>query len=539
MEQESKILCCMCSVLISPNPANMCVQCLRSKVNITDGIQTNITIHECRGCHRFLGTKWVEMELESRELLSLCLKKISGLQKVKLIDASWIWTEPHSKRLKIKLPIQKEVLNGAILQQSFVVDFVIRNQQCPECEASYATGTWKAVVQVRQRVGHKRTFFYLEQLILKHSAHSQCSNIESFKDGMDFYFDERNKAVRFMDFLESVVPIKSHNSKKLVTADDHSNTYDFKYSYIIEIAPVCKDDVVVIPSKLAQNLGDISRVCLVNRISNWIHLVDPFSCQTAQMDPSKYWKYEFRGVLSSSQLVEFIVLNTQLVLPRAKASAPKRNTSKYLLADVELARYSESSFSDRRYMSYTHLGRLLRIGDIVLGYDLSTTNINDEESSNILESCPEVIIVRKVYNSSKNRGWRLKELEVEENEDRTKRDDDMNAENYELFLQQLETDKEMRTKINLFKKKTNNNDQKNNTSDNKNDDDVEDDEEDEEDDERIRLDELLVDLTLDDGEAEVDEVEVFDPSTAPESKLADLGIPIQRPGPFKFSPAKI
>jgi nonsense-mediated mRNA decay protein 3 len=48
-------------------------------------------------------------ELESKELLALCLKKIKGLNKVKLVDAGFIWTEPHSRRLKIKLTIQKEV----------------------------------------------------------------------------------------------------------------------------------------------------------------------------------------------------------------------------------------------------------------------------------------------------------------------------------------------------------------------------------------------------------------------------------------------
>lgn len=38
-------------------------------------------------------------------------------RQVKLVDASFIWTEPHSMRLKTKLTIQGEVLNGAILQQ--------------------------------------------------------------------------------------------------------------------------------------------------------------------------------------------------------------------------------------------------------------------------------------------------------------------------------------------------------------------------------------------------------------------------------------
>ena len=52
---------------------------------------------------------WVSCSLESRELLGLCLKKLKGLNKVRLVDASFIWTEPHSKRLKVKLTVQKEV----------------------------------------------------------------------------------------------------------------------------------------------------------------------------------------------------------------------------------------------------------------------------------------------------------------------------------------------------------------------------------------------------------------------------------------------
>jgi nonsense-mediated mRNA decay protein 3 len=126
---------------------------------------------------RFLCPPWQQIALESKELMSLCLRKIPGLSKVKLIDAVWIWTEPHSMRLKLKITIQKEVMNGAILQQAAVINFTIRNQQCKNCEASYAQGAWHAVVQVRQRVSHKRTFFFLEQLLLKYNAHSECINI--------------------------------------------------------------------------------------------------------------------------------------------------------------------------------------------------------------------------------------------------------------------------------------------------------------------------------------------------------------------------
>lgn len=150
-------------------------------------------------------------ELESRELMALCLGKVAGIKKksdLKLVDASWVWTEPHSMRLKVRLTVQKAVHRGTILQQAFVVTFVVRNQQCLECQAEFRQGSWKSLVQVRQRVKHKRTFLYLEQLILKHSAHRGCLSVETFRDGMDFYFPDRGKAARFISFLENVVPLK-------------------------------------------------------------------------------------------------------------------------------------------------------------------------------------------------------------------------------------------------------------------------------------------------------------------------------------------
>ena len=54
--------------------------------------------------------------LESRELMALCLKRLKGLPKVKLIDANFVWTEPHSKRIKVKMTVQGEAIAGTILQ---------------------------------------------------------------------------------------------------------------------------------------------------------------------------------------------------------------------------------------------------------------------------------------------------------------------------------------------------------------------------------------------------------------------------------------
>lgn len=97
-------LCCLCGVSIPPNPANMCVTCLRTQVDITEGITKEAILHQCRGCERYLRPPWVGCELESKELLAICLKKINGMSKVKLVDAGFIWTEPHSRRIKVIIP---------------------------------------------------------------------------------------------------------------------------------------------------------------------------------------------------------------------------------------------------------------------------------------------------------------------------------------------------------------------------------------------------------------------------------------------------
>ncbi|KAE8667571.1 hypothetical protein F3Y22_tig00112399pilonHSYRG00039 [Hibiscus syriacus] len=53
---------------------------------------------------------WLKAQLESKELLTYCVKRLeTDLKKVRLVNAEFIWTEPHSKRIKVKLKVQKEV----------------------------------------------------------------------------------------------------------------------------------------------------------------------------------------------------------------------------------------------------------------------------------------------------------------------------------------------------------------------------------------------------------------------------------------------
>lgn len=146
-------------------------------------------------------------------------------------------------RIKVKLTIQAEVLNGAILQQAFVVEYVVERHMCTTCNRQNANpNAWVACVQVgrrgwagefapgpqaarstawclasapclqaaaaalqwpkgnnrltcvyllhcavalsqvRQHVAHKRTFFFLEQLILKHGVDASCVNVKEMHE---------------------------------------------------------------------------------------------------------------------------------------------------------------------------------------------------------------------------------------------------------------------------------------------------------------------------------------------------------------------
>ena len=499
------LLCCMCGVEIKQNPTNMCVACLREHVDITEGIPRQLTIHSCRSCQRFLGPPWMELQLESKELLSLCLRKVPGLKNIKLIDAVWIWTEPHSMRLKIKLTIQKEVINGAILQQAMVIEFIIRNQQCTSCQASYATGAWHAVVQIRQRVHHKRTFFFIEQLLLKHNAHSDCINMVSFRDGMDFYFVDKNQALRFIDFLESHIPMKTKYSRKLVSADHTNNTANFKHNYLCDVAPICKDDLIIIPKPLAKNLSDINTLLIVKHIAAGIHVVDPFTCERHEISSEKYWRWSFQATMNSKQLTRYVILSVEPILHSQRPSAKKRGADRKLrLAECVIARERDLGANDTQFTCITHLGHLLREGDIALGYDLTNaTWVHDLEKNSIRqENMPDVILVRKHHPTKSERIWALKSLHVDEKQEADGRDGDLEDRDYEEFLQELESDRELRAQINLYKTpkakvlaamEV-------------------------EDEEEIRLEELLDDLMISEGlkssDADVNEVAILSPDEA-------------------------
>ena len=110
----------MCGIQFLPNIGNICQTCAMSKADITLGITKEGIINFCRFCHRYMRPPWIACSRDSKDLLAILLKKIRGLSRVKILKAGFIWTEPHSKRIKVKLTIEKELSNKTKMEQTFV-----------------------------------------------------------------------------------------------------------------------------------------------------------------------------------------------------------------------------------------------------------------------------------------------------------------------------------------------------------------------------------------------------------------------------------
>jgi nonsense-mediated mRNA decay protein 3 len=72
-----------------------------------------------------------------------------------------------------------------------------------------------------------------------------------------------------------------------------NNVYNYKYTFSVEIAPICKDDLVILPKPLSSQLGGIGPLVLVYKISTFVHIVDVHTMQTYEIDQINYWKYQF------------------------------------------------------------------------------------------------------------------------------------------------------------------------------------------------------------------------------------------------------
>jgi len=460
----------------------MCVHCLRSQVDLTQGFPKQCALVYCKFCGRYLvpPKTWVRADLESKEFMTICLKRLKRLVKLHLVDAAFVWTEPHSRRIRLRLTVQDEVLNRTILEQSFIVEFVVELQQCADCKREAAKiEAWEAVVQLRQRVDHKRTLFYLEQLILKHNAHEDVLGIRQQKDGLDFYFVHRSHALKFLSFLHNVACVRQRQSNHLVSHDPSNNVYRYKYTFSAEIPPICREDLVYLPPRVATQLGGLSSLLLVHRITNQIRLLDPLTGFEHHIDGATYWRLGLTALMNARRLTAFVVLDVEPVERDPAATSCGHLDQRFRLADATVARAADLGVNDQQFLVRTHLGNILKAGDLVLGYDLVSANLNESDlfeslqSDSLKATLPEIVLVKRGYpqrDRTKQRLWTLRELPKDDGDvgehrhalregarvtgrQRDQRDVALERDREE-FMQELEQDPELRATVNLYKDPT-------------------------------------------------------------------------------------
>jgi nonsense-mediated mRNA decay protein 3 len=406
---SSKILCCLCGALIVPNQSNMCIGCLRAQIDISEGIPKSAVVYFCKSCERYQQDqgKWIRAELESNDLLTLCLKKLKGLNKVEMVDAAFVWTEPHSRRIKVKLTIQKEVAGGDTLRHVFVVEYVVNTQMCDLCHRIEAKDFWKAKVQVRQRLEHKKTLLYLEQLLSKNLSQFNCTKTKPLGEGIDFFFDRCDDARKIVEFIQKSIPCRYSMSQQLISHDNRSNIYNYKYTFSVEIVPICNGDIVCLPRTTSKALGNIGRLCICTRVTHNIYLINPFTLKSSEMNATIYFRAPFKSITNSKRLTEYMVMNIEQLDKMVTDKSAEPDTEgggKYALADVWLVKSSELGSSDTEIHCRTHLGNLLSPGDTVLGFDLANANLNNAELDDYQQDqgdrIPDVILLKKHYIES-------------------------------------------------------------------------------------------------------------------------------------------
>ena len=483
----SKIVCCICGITMDANSEGICEACAKKNIDITTGITKTASIIYCRTCERYKRPPWIKCEKESQDMMNLCLSKIKGLNKVQLIDSSFVWTEPHSKEIKIKLTIQKEI-NKSLISTSFIVEIKEDWTQCEDCKKTFTPHIWRACVQLRQKVNHKRTFLFLEQVILKHKAQSKALNIKEHPEGVDFYFANRAQANSFCAFIHEFLPCQTKTSRQLISVDEKSNEAVYKETFRLEIAPVCQDDLIILSEDHYKKLGSIGPVLLCYKQINNLKFIDPVTFETLDLDNNTYWRYAFKSYIDRKVLTEFLILSCEEEIDYKKLAEKDKNKrvikkivnnrqnnnkkekdgmeieneskanlnetknsintnmtnkSKYIenlekkledkkmkIVNVKCIRNSEKEENKEIIETRSFLGRKMRPGDIYYGYDLTRINIS-EDLEGILskkkEKIPDIILVKKKYNNYK-RIFKLKHLDmdVEDDEEEDEKENNKN-----------------------------------------------------------------------------------------------------------------
>ena len=394
--QLPAIACPECGVpTVARDDGFLCLECVRATYDWRGPLEAHVAKHpkllavrRCNECARVLTSdpaakveRWEACDRESDALLAFLLRRIksaligkkaaqlvaglsNGLRGRELVlaDARLVWTEPHSRRLRLDAE-----LSHASVRQRCEFEFVEEGCKCDDCagearekrnrKMGKGGGDFGCRVQIRVarlRTGDAaagaRTLRSLEEFLrslgkrggpreLRFAAHRLPHG-----RGLDVDFDEEREALTFVEELRRAgrAPVRLANrTKKLVTHDPKANTAEFQRTILLEIPPVSKHDLV----KLGR------RVFLATSVRATIALADVVTGELRDYNAEAYFKNPFDAVASTKSMIEV----------RVVGKAP-------LSEDVDVARHADDDPVPADARRLPEASR--RAGAVVKAYDL-------------------------------------------------------------------------------------------------------------------------------------------------------------------------
>jgi nonsense-mediated mRNA decay protein 3 len=433
----AQVPCCVCGIAIDPNPSGMCLDCLRSETNFAQVIPNQLSVIYCRSCGRYQtsATTWQRVELDSPELLQICLKRLTSMREMRIVNAEFLYTEPHARRIRVSLTVQKDAVGGTVLRQTLIITFVVNFIQCPDCqEAATPREHWVSKVQVRHDGASGRTLLWLEQQILSHRALHGATTIERKHGGVDFHFPNKPSGQRFTNFLKTQLPVAVTESAKQVGEDIHSGTLDMRFSFSVRVPPLNRQDLVVLPPRWTRSTGNQSFIAVVYKVGRKIKLIDPVTATMIDIDGPTYWDKPFEPALTVKSMKPFVVIMIDPVGPRL---------GRFQLADVELT--DEETYGERLLVR-SHLGAQLKEGAHCCAYDMRACVLPDVVQHIFTKQDLPDVVIAGTGHPTRHRGrrkrvWHLKQLAP-------RKDDE---EEFEEFLDELENDPDLRKDVNIYR----------------------------------------------------------------------------------------
>lgn len=211
---------------------------------------------------------------------------------------------------------------------------------------------------------------------------------------------------------------------------------------------------MILPIGLAKELGGVNSLGVCYKISLQIHCYDPVTLRCYEISSKQYFSYEedivvipFRG-----QETKFMIQDIQEDKHKASMINTTFSNISKRFAHVEVLKENDGS----TYCCTTHLGHILKHGDSVLGYEVSSINCTEDlQSLKNQRSLPDVILIRKHYDEKyrKRRIWKLQRQDIEENDmgGKRKKYETKKAMDQEEFEAEIEQNKEYRKNMNQYR----------------------------------------------------------------------------------------